>query len=111
MEEPPNKDRVHVVVEHRVATRTNALAIISLVLAIVGIVLTWFVPILTQVAAIICGHIARSQIRQRQGQETGDGMALAGLIIGYIMLGLYILFFIILGVGLGLLGVIFSNLE
>ncbi|MFZ0832561.1 MAG: DUF4190 domain-containing protein, partial [Mycobacterium sp.] len=50
---------------------TNGLAIASLILAFV-------VPLL----AIIFGHIARSQIR-RTGEQ-GDGLALAGLIIGYI---------------------------
>jgi Domain of unknown function (DUF4190) len=36
------------------------------------------------VAAIILGHISRSEIRNSGGQLTGSGMALAGLIFGYI---------------------------
>lgn len=35
-------------------------------------------------SAIICGHMARGQIRERNMQ--GDGMAIAGLICGYIAL-------------------------
>ena len=51
--------------------RTNSLAIVSLVLAL-----------LFPIAAIPTGHIARSQIR-RTGEQ-GNGLALAGLIVGYI---------------------------
>jgi type IV pilus assembly protein PilA len=36
------------------------------------------------VAAIILGHISRSEIRKSGGRLTGSGMALAGLILGYI---------------------------
>ncbi|WP_167138332.1 DUF4190 domain-containing protein [Diaminobutyricimonas sp. TR449] len=55
-----------------VGQKYNVLAIISLVTSIVGISL----------AGIICGHIALSQIK-RTG-ESGRGMAIAGLIVGYI---------------------------
>jgi hypothetical protein len=56
---------------------TNGLAVASLVLALTGA---------GNILAIILGHIARSQIR-RTG-ERGAGMALAGLILGYLALGL-----------------------
>ena len=69
----------------------NGLAITALVCGIVGVPMSClFVP---SVLAIIFGHIARGQIRR--GQGGGDGMALAGLIMGYIMTaigGLYWLF-------------------
>jgi hypothetical protein len=46
----------------------------SLVLGLVG----------TSVLAVIFGHVARRSIRRSYGRETGAGMALAGLILGYI---------------------------
>lgn len=55
---------------------TNGLALTSLILSILG----------ASLIAVIMGHIARSQIR-RTG-ENGAGMALAGLIIGYVSLAL-----------------------
>jgi hypothetical protein len=61
---------------------TNTLAIIALVLSLVGVSL----------GGVICGHIALSQIR-RTG-EAGHGLALAGVIIGYVFLGLTVLFVI-----------------
>lgn len=59
-------------------TGTNGLAIASLACG-VGQVLF---GILAGIPAIILGHMARRQIRQTG--EQGDGMALAGLILGYI---------------------------
>ena len=66
---------------------TNALAISSLVCGIIG----WIIPILFALLAIIFGHVARSQIK-RNGQG-GAGLALAGLILGYIQ-------FVIMSIGI-----------
>jgi hypothetical protein len=62
------------------------MAIISLVLGILGLVLLFGVA---SVPAVILGHIARKQIRERD--EDGDGIALAGLILGWIGIGLVLL--------------------
>jgi hypothetical protein len=59
--------------------KTNSLAIASLVCGIIQIA---FVGILAAIPAIILGHIARRQIRQTG--ERGAGMAMAGLVLGYI---------------------------
>jgi len=89
----------HQVFEHRItAPKTNALAVITLVISVLGVILTWFVPIITQIAAIICGHIARSQIKRSGGNQTGAGMALAGLIISYLILIIALLVLVVLGV-------------
>jgi len=91
----------HKIIEHRVtAPTTNTLAIICLGLSLLGILVTPFIPILTHIAAIICGHIARSQISRSGESETGSGMALAGLIISYFCLVLYIIGILLLGFGL-----------
>jgi Domain of unknown function (DUF4190)/Domain of unknown function (DUF1707) len=57
---------------------TNPIAIASLVCGIAQI--PFF--IVAGIPAIICGHIARNQIK-RTGED-GDGMALAGLVLGYL---------------------------
>ena len=59
-------------------TGTNSLAIASLACGI-GQAMFW---IFSGIPAIVLGHIARKQIR-RTGQD-GDGMALGGLILGYL---------------------------
>jgi uncharacterized membrane protein YidH (DUF202 family) len=72
---------------------TNGLAIASLVLSLVG------VSFIGSILGIIFGHIARSQIR-RTG-ERGAGLALAGLIIGYVTIGLLVTLLIIFVAVLG----------
>ncbi len=62
---------------------TNTMAIVSLISGIVS----WFaLPLLAGVVAIITGHMARNQIRASFGREGGDGLALVGLILGYLNL-------------------------
>lgn len=60
------------------ANGTNGLAVASLVCSIIG----WFIPVILGLLAIIFGHIARGQIRQRK--QGGDGLAITGLVMGYI---------------------------
>lgn len=56
---------------------TSGKAIASLVCG-----LLFFVP-LAFIAAIIFGHIALSEIRKSAGRLKGDGLAIAGLVLGY----------------------------
>ncbi len=70
--------------------QTCGLATASLVLGILSPLR--FGP-LTGIPAIICGHQARGKIQRSNGALTGDGMALAGLILGYISL-VFIIFYI-----------------
>jgi competence protein ComGC len=65
--------------------RTSPLAIWSLVLGILGVVLLLAcIGPLFAIPAIICGHLAYSRVRQSGGVLKGEGMALAGLITGYV---------------------------
>ena len=63
------------------ATRTSTMAIVSLIAGIVGLTL---LPIIGSIAAVITGYMARKEIRASAGAISGDGMALAGLIMGWI---------------------------
>jgi competence protein ComGC len=65
--------------------KTAPLAVWSLVLGILG--LTCFY-LFTAIPAVICGHLAWSRIKRSGGALTGDGLALAGMITGYIGIGL-----------------------
>jgi len=51
---------------------------------ILGILSMLCFSFLTGIPAIILGHISRSNIRKSMGRLKGDGMALAGLVMGYI---------------------------
>jgi uncharacterized membrane protein YidH (DUF202 family) len=65
----------------------NPWAIVSIAFASSTIIGTWCIGGLV---AVITGHVARSQIK-RSGEQ-GDGLALAGLIIGYLSIGLTLAF-------------------
>lgn len=69
----------------------NGKAIASMILGIAGI----FTCGLASIVAVILGHISRGEIKRSGGREQGSGMALAGLILGYIMLALLAGFIII----------------
>jgi hypothetical protein len=69
--------------------RTNGLAIASMVLGILWIY--WIGSIL----ALVFGYIARNQIRERG--EAGNGMAVAGIVLGWVGVG-----FLVLGIVFGL---------
>ena len=68
--------------------KTPGLAIWSLVLGILGLTCFW---ILTAIPAVICGHVAYGRIRRSAGALTGEGLALGGIITGYIGIALSIL--------------------
>jgi type II secretory pathway pseudopilin PulG len=61
--------------------QTDGKATASLVLGILSILCF---GLLTGLPAIILGHISRGNIEQSRGRLTGGGMALAGLILGYV---------------------------
>jgi len=67
-----------------VGPKTEPLAIISLVCAIAGIpfIFACGIGLFATIAAIPLGLVARSKIQKSGGTLTGEGMALAGAIVG-----------------------------
>jgi hypothetical protein len=61
-------------------TKLNTLAVVSIATALTSI---------GAVAAIITGHVALTQIKK--SGESGRGLALAGTIVGYVTLALWVL--------------------
>ncbi len=80
--------------------RTSPLAVTSLIFGVLAYV---FLPFVGALVAVICGHAARSEIRRAPpGALDGDGLALAGLILGWIQIAIAVLvvgFFILALVG------------
>ena len=63
--------------------RTSSMAIVSLVAGLLG----WtFAPWLGSIIAIITGHMARAEIRRDPAGLEGDGLAVAGLVLGWAMI-------------------------
>jgi hypothetical protein len=54
-------------------------------------VCTWVVFLVGSIVAAVTGHMGRSQIRQSGGAQTGEGMAMAGLVLGWAGVALNVL--------------------
>ncbi len=61
-------------------TKTSACALVSLVLGLMSLL---FFGLLAGVPAVVCGHMSLSNMK-KDSLLTGRGMAIAGLITGYI---------------------------
>ncbi|MBK1833882.1 GYF domain-containing protein [Roseibacillus ishigakijimensis] len=82
----------------------NGMALASLILGISGILaLLMCFGFVLAVPAVICGHLARTQIRDSSYPQSGDGLALAGLILGYttLVLNFAPILFGLIAVGVG----------
>ena len=71
---------------------TNGLAIASLILGLVG----WVPCGVGSIVAIVLGFVARNQIRESQGRQGGDGLALAGIVLGFLAIA-FLIAIIVLG--------------
>lgn len=71
----------------RTMEKSNVFGIISLVMGIVGL-MTFGAMLVPQLAAVVCGHVSLHREKPRRG------FAMAGLIMGYVSLGLGALMFL-----------------
>jgi len=86
----------------QVAPRTSTLAIVSLIFGVLG----WtFLFVIGHIVAVITGHLARREIRDSNGALQGDGLALAGMVLGYIGL-LAVVMAVAILIGLIIIGVL-----
>ena len=67
---------------------TSTLAIVSLVSAILGFT---FVPVIGTIVALITGYMARNETRSLPPKASGDGLATAGIIMGWVQVGLFVI--------------------
>jgi len=67
---------------------TSSMAIISLIAGILGLT---FVPMIGSIVAVITGPMAKKEIRESRGAVGGEGLATAGVILGWIGIGLTVL--------------------
>jgi uncharacterized membrane protein len=67
----------------------QGLSIASMVLGITGIPFSWFLVGIPSILAVIFGHIGLS--KANHGTGGGKGMAIAGLVLGYIVVGLFVI--------------------
>ena len=92
------------------APPTSNLAIISLIAGILGFTLF---PFIGSIVAVITGQMARREINESAGTLGGDGLATAGLVLGWVGVGLGVLGLCIAGAFLAVpfCGLIFAGLS
>ncbi|HMF89693.1 MAG TPA: DUF4190 domain-containing protein [Candidatus Angelobacter sp.] len=76
-----------------VPAQTEDKAVISLVLGILSIV---SLSILAGIPAIILGRMSKRNIRASAGQLGGDGLATAGIVMGWISVVLAVVFLLVI---------------
>jgi hypothetical protein len=67
------------------------MAIASLVCSLAGLLSCGIGSVL----GVVFGHIGLSQIKREGGTQPGRGLAIAGLVIGYLLIALWVAFIII----------------
>lgn len=87
--------------------QTNPLAVGSLIVSIVSVLFCCGLP---GIAGALMGHAARRQIRQ-QPDQTGDGLAVGGIIVGWIGFALALLVVILYVVLIVIFGVWAVSLD
>jgi hypothetical protein len=78
--------------------RNSGMAIGSLIASILGVTL---IPTIGSIIGLILGYMARKEIRESGGTVTGDGMATAGIIIGWVGVSLAVV-----GICIGILALV-----
>jgi hypothetical protein len=69
--------------------RTNGLAVAALVLGIIGVILA---PIaIPEILALVFGLVSLNQIRESSGAQAGRGLAIAGISLGSVGIGIFII--------------------
>ena len=68
--------------------QTSAFAIVSLISGVLGWTL---MPLLGCIVAVITGHLGRAEIRRQPELYQGDGLAVIGLVLGYVGIGMAVL--------------------
>ncbi|MBN2148592.1 MAG: DUF4190 domain-containing protein [Anaerolineales bacterium] len=70
------------------SVQNSSMAIISLIAGLLGL---FVFPLIGSIVAVITGGMAKKEIQSSGGMMGGDGMATAGLILGWIGIGLWVI--------------------
>ncbi len=84
-----------------VAKRTSGLAIASLVCGVIGLLgfFLCFLPCIVSIGAVICGHLALRDIKRSPESFEGRGLAIGGLVCGYLTILVVVIGIVFVGAG------------
>ncbi len=81
------------------AAPTNSTAVISLIMGILGLT---FLPLVGSIIALITGPMARREIQASGGAQSGEGLATAGIVLGWVGIGLSVIGVCVVGAFVGI---------
>lgn len=85
---PPMAPGMHAIPVYNVGPpRNNGLAIASMVTGLAAMVFCYF-AVIPAIVAVILGAVALNQIKESRGTQGGRGMAIAGVVLGLVWIGL-----------------------
>lgn len=91
--------------------KDSTLALLSMIF---GIASYFVIPFIGAIAAVVLGHMGKNEIKKSAGMLKGNGMATAGLILGYVQLGLFVVsicVITILALSAGSISDVFNNVS
>ena len=91
--------------------KDSTMALLSMIFGISAYVILWLIG---AIVAVILGHLAKKEIKNSAGMLKGNGMATAGLILGYVQIGLFVLsvcVITILALTSGSISSVFNNIN
>jgi Domain of unknown function (DUF4190)/GYF domain 2 len=79
-------------------TQTNSMSIVGMILGILAVLLGWcFFNVVFAILGLIFSCVGLSQIKKSAGQETGQGLAIAGIILSCLGLVMGLVVFLLFG--------------
>lgn len=73
--------------------RRNVKAVWSLILGIIGI---WPLFLVASIPALVLGYAGKREIDRSGGMERGRGLAIAGIVLGWIAVGMLLVFILLM---------------
>jgi Domain of unknown function (DUF4190) len=71
--------------------KPSGFAVAALVLGIIGLFLSWITFGIPSILAVIFGHVGLGRVRRGVGD--GRGMAIGGLVLGYVVIAVFVVAF------------------
>ena len=83
------------VVPYAPIPKPSGFAVASLVLGILGLFLCWITFGIPSMLAVVFGHVGVSRVRRGVGD--GRGMAISGMVLGYLVIALFLVLVVAVG--------------
>ena len=89
--------------------QTHHLGLISFILSIIGLFISFLFPFALQIIGIILGHVSKSDVNANPERYHNTGLITVGLFINYLVIILSLLFILVFGAGIAYLLSIFNQ--